>query len=303
MKEFTATETSSNQKAEKHALRIRDYAQILIVTVLVALFLKTFVIAAYRIPSASMENTLRPGDFLLVNKFIYGAQTPRFLPFTQIEIPRLRLPAFRPPLRSDLVVFELPPYARDWYNDPARDTFVKRCIAVPGDTLSIVNRRVFVNDEELALPQFGRTTKRKLYPRDYSDSRIFPKGSPFNEDNYGPLAVPKRGDQLKLDAENFMRVKDVVEHEGHTIRLDGMGNVFIDGVHRTLYEVERNYFFMMGDNRDNSLDSRFWGFVPEEMIVGKVMVIYWSWDEDNISEDFLSRLIHVRWARIGTIVR
>lgn len=302
MNELPITETASVQHLGKSSLRVRDYAQILVATILVALFLRTFVIAAYRIPSASMENTLRPGDFLLVNKFIYGAQSPRYLPFSKIEIPQVRLPAIRLPQLGDLFVFELPPYARDRYDDAARDTFVKRCMAAPGDTVSIMNRNVFVNGEKLAPLQSARIHTRPLFPQGFGDSRIFPKGSRFNEDNYGPLAVPKCGDELKLDPENFLRVKDIVEYEGHTIRLDEKGSVLIDGLHQNSYKVKNNYFFTMGDNRDNSLDSRFWGYVPEDLIVGKVMLIYWSWDEDRVEGGFWSRLAHARWERIGTVV-
>ncbi|MEK7251591.1 MAG: signal peptidase I [Bacteroidota bacterium] len=297
MNELPITEAAPVQHVGKSSLRVRDYVQVLVVTVLVALFLKTFVIAAYRIPSASMENTLRPGDFLLVNKFIYGAQTPRSLPFSRIEVPQIRLPALRTPRRGDLIVFELPPYARYQIDNAASDTYVKRCIALPGDTLSIVNRNVFVNGEELASPQFGRTSKRRLYPQGFGDSRIFPKGSTFNEDNYGPLAIPKQGDKVKLDAKSFLGLKDLIEHEGHSAKLNPEGNVLVDGVKADVYEVKQNYYFMMGDNRDNSLDSRFWGFVPEDLIIGKVMVIYWSVDETGGS--FFS---NIRWGRIGSIL-
>jgi signal peptidase I len=241
-----------------------------------------------------MENTLRVGDFLLANKFVYGAHTPRWIPFTNVRIPSVRFPSVTQPQRGDVVVFELPDYASE-LNAGARQ-FVKRCIAQPGDTILIRNKRVFVNGEEFPLSEFARPSKRKPFPEGYGDERIFPKGMHFNEDNFGPLAIPKRGDKIQLNASSFFMFKDIIEHEGNQVRLDS-GAVFVNGVRSGAYTMQQDYFFMMGDNRDNSSDSRFWGFVPDDLIIGKVMMIYFSVDELNGSFP-----TNIRWGRVGTIV-
>lgn len=302
MHESSGMNEVASREVEAPSLRRRDYVQILILTILIAVFLKTCVVEAYRIPSASMENTLLVGDFLLANKFIYGAQSPKYIPFTSIELPPLRLPAITVPRRGDVLVFRLPEYAQERY--PSFSTsYVKRCVAIPGDTISIVNRKVIVNGEAIAQPQYAKKGTRSIFPEGYGDSRIFPKGSKYNEDNYGPLVVPRQGDTLHLDHDTFMAAKGVVEHEGHDIRLGPENHVTIDGIVQARYVVQKNYYFVIGDNRDNSLDSRFWGFVPEDFIIGKAFLIYWSWDEGSSVSSFWSRLGKVRWDRLGMIVR
>ena len=94
-----------------------------------------------------------------------------------------------------------------------------------------------------------------------------------------------------------------MRHEGHTVGVKENGSVFIDGTEATMYRVEKDYFFMMGDNRDNSLDSRFWGFVPDDLIIGKAILVYWSWDESALPDGFFDRIAGARWNRIGTFVR
>jgi signal peptidase I len=295
MRDGERTEAASLSLAGQHSLRIRDYIHILLVTILGALVLKTCVVEAFRIPSASMENTLLAGDFLLVNKFIYGAKTPSSVPFLPWRIPQIQFPAFASPTYGDVVVFELPVYARD---NGSPSNYVKRCVGLPGDTIRIVNRRLLVNGKEFPPTARAKPSARRIFPQGYGDSRIFPKGSAFNEDNYGPLAIPRRGDRLTLDARTFLYAKGIIEHEGHTAKLDGGDRVMVDGVPCSSYGVERNYFFMIGDNRDNSLDSRFWGFVPDDLIIGKAMMIYFSVDESAGAFP-----ANVRWGRIGMVVR
>ncbi len=296
-----ATDRVIEAQQASRALSLRDYAQILLVTVLVALLLKACVVEAFRIPTASMENTLKAGDFLLVNKFIYGIRTPSTVPFTAIALPRIRLPRLVAPRRGDVLVFELPPYARDAYSNKD-ERYVKRCIALPGDTLLIRNRRVYVNGEELVVPTV-RLSERHLLPRGFGDPRVFPKGSNFNEDQYGPVVLPKRGDTVQLSSTTFFLYKDIIAFEGHTIGLDSTGTVLSDGRPQRSYVITGDYYFVMGDSRDNSLDSRFWGFVPEDLIIGKAMLIYWSWEEDQAHQGFADRFNHIRWERIGTIIR
>lgn len=282
--------------------RLNDYIATIAATLVVAFFLKTFVVEAFRIPSASMENTLRIGDFLFVNKFIYGAETPKYLPFTNVEIPHFRLPAFVHPHRGDVIVFEYPGDRDE--RRPERDiNYIKRCIAVSGDTLLIQNKTVFVNNREFLLPTHSpRTHPSDFLPRE-SMAMIFPKGSSFNPDYYGPVIVPYKGMVLDISHGSIEPWQTFIEREGHRVDTDNTGIVTVDGIPRTQYLVERDYFFTMGDNRDNSLDSRYWGFVPEENIVGKAMFVYWSWDTSVSADNIAKKFSAIRWSRIGTLIR
>jgi signal peptidase I len=163
-----------------------------------------------------MEDTLLVGDFLFVNKFIYGAHVP----FTDAA-----LPAVRSPHRGDIMVFKYP-------KDTTRD-FIKRVIGIPGDTIEIRDKVVTVNGAALDEP-YAKHTNPRIQPRDYRDPLIYPPGLTMgNRDNYGPYVIP----------------------DGH--------------------------YFMMGDNRDNSDDSRFWGPLDGDLIKGKAIFIYWSWDKGH----------------------
>ncbi len=196
---------------------IREYAEAIIIAILIALFIRTFVVQAFKIPSGSMKPTLLVGDHLLVNKFVYGVKIP-FLRKTLIPVDN--------PERGDIVVFIYPV-------DRSKD-FIKRVVGVAGDTIAIKNKRIYINGS----------------PSDdghgvHTDSLIFP-GSLQPRDNFGPVTVPP----------------------GH--------------------------LFVMGDNRDESYDSRFWGFVELRDVLGKAFIIYWSWDRENSD---------VRWKRMGRLLR
>ena len=219
---------------------VREYAETIGIAVVLALVIRTFVVQAFRIPSGSMEDTLLVGDFLLASKFIYGSKIP-FL--------NIRLPSIRDPEPGDVIIFKYP-------EDPSRD-FIKRCVAVPGQTVEIRDKALYVDSQPLPDPPLAK----------YVDPKIYPKGYGVR-DNHDPVRVPA-------------------------------GQVFV-----------------MGDNRDNSRDSRYWGFVPIENVKGKAMILYWSWSPDrrapqyrnllSVPEMFFYNLIRfpwrVRWARIGTMI-
>ena len=195
----------------------REYAEAIIVAAILALFIRTFIVQAFKIPSGSMKNTILVGDHILVNKFIYGTR----IPFTNIRI----LPV-RKPERGDIIVFEYP--------EKESVDFIKRLIGMPGDVVQVIDKVVYINGKPLTEPYTI-----------HKDSEILPRALE-PRDNFGPVKVPP--------------------HD----------------------------YFMMGDNRDRSRDSRFWGFVNKNEILGKAMIIYWSWDADNDS---------VRWGRIGHMVK
>jgi signal peptidase I len=280
----------------------RDVLQIAGATLFIVFFLKTFVIEAYRIPTSSMENTLLVGDFLLVNKFQYGATTPRTIPFTDISIPFVRLPAFTQPQHGDVIVFEFPLMSD--HADPGETIhYVKRCIAVPGDTVRIIDKMVRVNGVAVPSPPRARIDFSTALPEWYADIRIFPPGSAFNTDNYGPVVVPGRGDLIVLTQKSLHEWTTLIQQEGHRVEVGPDGGILIDGASARTYTIERDYYFVLGDNRDNSLDSRFWGFVPDDNIVGKAIILYWSWDRSPGSEGKFGRFSSIRWDRIGSIIR
>lgn len=200
----------------KRKSTIREYAEAILIALLLALFIRTFVVQAFKIPSGSMLDTLLVGDHILVNKFIYGVKNP-LNGNTWIPIKK--------PERGDIVVFKYPV-------NPAQD-YIKRVVGVEGDTIEIKDKRVFVN----GVPQVENYAI-------FLDNKILP-ANVQSRDNLGPITVPE------------------------------------------------NSLFVMGDNRDNSYDSRFWKFVDLKAVKGKAFILYWSWDKENFS---------VRWGRIGDLI-
>ncbi|RCK72856.1 MAG: Signal peptidase I [Ignavibacteriae bacterium] len=268
---------------------------------LIFLVLNSFVIASFEVPTGSMEKEILPGDFLLVNKFVFGGTTPRTIPFTDVKIPYFKLPALWKVERGDVIVFAFPGMRDEVEAEPFA-YYLKRAIAIAGDTLQIINRIVYVNGKVSEPPRNINFNSGLIKPPNYADPRIFPKGAPYNEDNYGPIRIPKKGDVIKLNPDNFEQWEIFIKREGHDIILKD-GKIFVDGVERNEYTVERDYVFGMGDNRDNSLDSRFWGFIPEKDVVGTPLILYWSWNPDIPLWDIGNKLASIRFNRIGKIVK
>jgi signal peptidase I len=264
-------------------------------------FLNSFVLASFEVPTGSMENEIMTGDFLFVNKFIYGGTTPRTIPLTNIRLPWFRLPAFRHVERGDVIVFEFPGQ-RDEVVSPEFFFYLKRAVALAGDTVQVINRVLYVNGKPAPIPR-NMKFNYPIKSRDFGDPRIFPPGAPFNEDFWGPMAVPRKGDVITLTPESFAKWVTFIGREGHTARIERGGKFSVDGKETTTYTVERNYIFGMGDNRDNSLDGRFWGFIPEENIVGTPMIVYWSWDPDLPLSSIFRKLGSIRPGRLGTIIK
>jgi len=267
-----------------------------------ALIIKTFLIETSRVPTGSMESTIRVGDFLFVNKFIYGSSSPRTIPFTNVVLPYFQLPALKEPERGDIVVFEYPG-DRDELKPVEIVNYVKRCIGIPGDTIFIDNKVVFVNGKEAPRPAHIQYINNYVTPKGVANPRIFPAGSNFNEDNYGPIVVPKKGDVIELTPENIEAWRTIIDREfgRRVVTLEG-DQVLIDGKPVKNYTIQKDYYFMMGDNRDDSADSRFWGFVPRDKVVGQAFLIYWSWDPSIPFSDFFNLLGSVRINRIAKIV-
>ncbi len=231
--------TTQNRATSKGSVTA-EYIKAIMLAVGLALFIRTFFFQAFRLPSGSMEDTLLVGDFLLANKFIYGAK----IPFTSA-----RLPALRDPQPNDIVIFEYP-------EDPSRD-FIKRIVAGPGQTVEVRDKILYINNKRAIDPARSK----------YIDPHIFKKPTSLR-DNFGPEVVP----------------------EGH--------------------------FFVMGDNRDNSEDSRYWGFLDGNRIHGQAFLLYWSWAPDEQAPEYHTlssiprwlfyNILHIpqrtRWGRIGMMV-
>ena len=214
----SAARAEAREPAHPHHVKswLRDYFESIVIAVVLALFVRTFVVQTFKIPSSSMEDTLLIGDHILVNKFAYGVRLPVLgTCLLNVGTPR----------RSDIVVFVYPV-------DPTKD-FIKRVVGVPGDVIQIRNKHVYINNEVWNDPH--------AY---FADGSALGSGSP--RDMYGPVTVPQ-------------------------------GQIFV-----------------MGDNRDRSYDSRFWGFVDVDEVKGKAFLIYWSWD---------GRDRWVRWDRVGEVIQ
>ncbi len=281
---------------------VADYAKTILVTLLVALLLKSFVVEAFRIPSGSMENTLVIGDFVLVDKLAYGLRLPRAIPLTSIHLGAQILIPWGSVQRGDIVVFEYPGEV-DLTDTDGRTHYVKRCMGLPGDTIRIHEGRVFVNGREMTSPPHGRASELSGDDGEYKRIRSIPGHRGYTEEEFGPVVVPKEGDIVQLNKETFDDWRAFILREGHRIHLGADDAVFVDGRPVTSYTVERDYFFMLGDNRHNSLDSRFWGFVPEDNLVGEALLVYWSWDPDVPMTHAVEKMESIRWERLGTLVR
>ncbi len=261
----------------------KEWFEALLIALLFATIIRVFVVGSYRIPTSSMERTLLAGDFLFVNKYVYGAK----IPFTDIQLPRVDTVE-----RGDIIVFKFP-------KDRSLN-YIKRCVALSGDTLEIRDRTLFINGRPSVFPEHVQYLGDML-PAGYPDRQVFPRYSGFNKDNYGPLRVPRKGDVVALDSNNYYLYAALIEEEGHTIGTVG-GKIIIDGKPAETYAVEQNYYFVMGDNRDNSLDSRFWGFLAERDVVGQALMVYWSWNPNISLLDPMEKLSSIRWQRTGLMV-
>ncbi len=306
----------------------------LAILVAIVLLLKVTLFELYIVPTGSMENTIMTGDFLVGNRFVYGMRTPDWIgiPYTDIgfSIPYFRFPKFKRIQKQDVIIFKFP---RD-----VHQKYVKRCIAGPGDTLSVKNKTVFINGNETPLAKTGKFIMPEL-SASFVQQDIF-LGIHGNKDHFSPLILPQKGDIISVTPENAQLLLHLMLLDGHSLSLETgngeyvftmtspdelyrrkgktsvydayypVGNLLtpwaphlpsgllkVDGVSIQdieSYVVEQNYYWAMGDNRDDSLDSRYWGFVPENHILGEALFTYFSLN--------LSTWIP-RFDRIGTVIQ
>ena len=355
---YYATVDNSKKKS-----KTREWVDAIVFAVIAATIIRTFFIEAFTIPTSSMEKSLLVGDFLFVSKVNYGARipnTPLAFPFAHhtlpmttntksylewIKLPYYRLPGFAKIKNYDVVVFNYP--MEDFRPVDKQENYIKRCIAIPGDTLQINNAQVSINGKQLELPeysqfyygvrtdgssfnpmilqsmdvteggsggapgQFGffltRSNAEKIKsfqnvldvqpmfkPKGFFDSNLFPNDSRrnWNVDNYGPVIVPKRGMTMHLDSNNISIYRRVISVYEHNKLEEKDGKIFINDKETNSYTFQMDYYWMMGDNRHNSADSRYWGFVPQDHIVGKAVFVWMSWDTNG---KFFNK---IRWKRL-----
>ncbi len=271
---------------------------ILLLTFCLAILVKAFFIEAFRIPTNSMANTILSGDFVLVNKFIYGIRTPSNLPLTNIKMPSVKLVPFNNPQRNDVIVFQFP--GEQYEIIPSNDmTLVKRLVGLPGDSVWIIDKDVVVNNSRLDVPLEAIIEKENSCEYGIADDRIFPQGKNWNKDYYGPIVVPKKGMKIEINPGNISEWETTINREFGKKAVSVEGSVvMINNKPSRGYTLTKNYYFVLGDNRDKSSDSRYWGFVPEDLIIGRAEFIYWSvkstFDISDLAEIFNS----IRFNRI-----
>jgi signal peptidase I len=287
---------------KKKKTRLGNFIRIFLLIFLLAVIIKSFFIDAFRIPTGSMENTLLVGDNVLVNKLVYSFHTPRYIPFTSISIPSIDLFSTTDPDRGDVIIFKFP-YGSEFSDDNSIN-LVKRIVGLPGDTIQIISQQVYINGKPLNFPVTAKLNLDEKMEAGVPEKGIFPADSNWNKDNYGPIVVPKKGELIDLNPENARFWKTIIDRELDKNTLSAEGTVItIEGKPVHGYTLKKNYYFVLGDNRENSMDSRYWGFVPDDMIIGSVFMVYWSWDPYVPNRKFYNIVEPIRFERLFSIVK
>ena len=372
---------------------VGEWVSSIVFAIIAATLVHTYIMQPYTIPTSSLEKSLLVGDFLFVSKFHYGAKVPSTvvaapmvhdtLPFlktksylfnddpakqhtsllNKLQLPYLRLPGLQKIKRNDIVVFNWPAdtvqqffqKSKRPYKKPIdkKSNYVKRCVAIAGDSLEIRDGFVFINGErsdmpERAKPQFFYTVDtdgqnfsentiynkyqvrrgealvsngkyvlnldeenaallkknplvksivRNIRQKGKSENVYPSKSFGWNRDNFGPIYLPKAGETTILNSENLSLYKKIItEYEHNTLEVKG-NLIYINKQLTQEYTFQQDYYWMMGDNRQNSEDSRFWGYVPFDHVVGKPVFVWFS--IDTHAEGFLNK---IRWERLFTTV-
>lgn len=354
---FTFKKKTDNLKLKKS--KTREWIDAILFALVASTIIRGLLFSAYAIPSGSMEGTELTGDYLFVSKLSYGprmAFTPLSIPFTEpvvygvktysdaIKLPYFRFPSLSAIKKGDIVVFNKP--EEDDKPVDERTTLIKRCQAIPGDLLQIINAQVFINGKaatnaphaqtsymvttdgkdinpqlfqdlnitlvqqtnsnsyEMIIPNNNLNTFKGysniksvvpvVAPAGQYDTQVFPHNEHFkwNIDNFGPLVLPNKGWTVSLNDSTLTLYRRAIEVYEHN-KVETAGNrISINGKVTNSYTFKMNYYWMMGDNRHNSLDSRFWGYVPEDHVIGKAIVTWLSIDS---AQDMFHK---VRWNRI-----
>lgn len=270
------TETPAKEPAPKGPPKstAREYFESFVITLIMAIFGMTFILQAVTVPTGSMQNTILVGDYLLVNKFIFtpgGYELP-FLPQREI-------------VRGDVIVFKYPGNKVHPENDRSRNlvpyqiNYVKRVIGLPGETVEFRDNQVYINGQLLPEHRMIGDADDNLSALETSEFEQAKDGEKYSV-YYSKMTMDaiKAGQSLSRRGYEF-------------------------GVAGKEMKVPANSFFVMGDSRDNSEDSRYWGFVPRELIIGRAMFVYWSCDRGASNGDFFGCITHPRLNRIGKFVK
>ncbi|ANO48032.1 signal peptidase I [Flavobacterium columnare] len=355
----------------------------LLYAIVVATLVHTYIMQPFNIPTSSLEKSLLVGDFLFVSKFHYGARTPSTaiaMPMvhdsmmivkaksylSKPQLPSFRFPGLQKIKHNDIVCFNWPADTVYQFFDRSgrhidkpkdkRSNYVKRCVGLPGDNLSIKEGYVYINNKKLILPERAKpqysyyiTTDGSdlasyasllieelkitdgIYPTDKPneyffgavtdeniariknipivksvtknltpapkeiDKSIFPHNQKWSLDNFGPIYIPEANKTIVLNKETLPFYKRIITvYEGNTLEEKG-GKIYINGKESSNYTFQQDYYWMMGDNRHRSEDSRYWGFVPMDHVVGKPVFIWWSIDP-NIP--WSKAIDKIRWDRL-----
>jgi len=262
--------------------KFREWTESILFALIMVFIIRSFIVQPFKIPTGSMTPTLlgvkkvcpvcerdyrydvnicsvdgskleveHVGDKILVTKFLYGARTPDRIPFTGILLPFLQLPAIRSPQRGDIVVFHFP--------EKLEMDYVKRLVGQPGEIIEIRDGRILADGNDAMTPEM-----ENIYY--------------LNRGNFGrpgqTFTVPAQGMEIPLDPDTRIYWSDIITRDGHELKFED-GAIIIDGTARKKYIVEQDYYYVLGDNSANSKDSRYWGFVPDKYLVGKVFFKYW----------------------------
>lgn len=271
---------TSEQSSKPHSiggLGVLDILQTLGVAIVVALFLKIFIIELYQVPTRSMEQKLLAGDYVVADKIAYSIGLPTVLPFTNIRLPlsKWRI-AFKSIQRGDVIIFDFPGEITEIIPQTP-ELYVKRVVGLPGETLSVTTGKVSINGLMI----------------DYCDAELSQSADIVACPFLGPLVVPQKGMQISLTPKHIDLYQNLIEREGNSVEFNN-NRILINSEETTTYTFHDNYYYVLGDNCADSYDSRYWGFVPERNIIGKPLMIYWSVD---------ALLRSARWNRIGKIIR
>jgi signal peptidase I len=367
-----------NNRSLEPTNKTADTVSSLLFAIVVATLVHTYVMQPYTIPTSSLEKSLLVGDFLFVSKFHYGARTPMTpiaapmvhdtLPLLNIksyskypQVPYFRFFAMQEVNRTDIVVFNWPAdtlfnmykVADKRYDKPIdkKTNYVKRCVGIPGDSLSIKDGIVYINGKILPMPERSKpqysytvTTDGNGFDQTYitkelnitdgvyqstqntfyfralteesanrlrlnpivksvirnisheAEAAIFPYNTKWNLDNLGPIYIPKKGVTIALNTKSLPFYKTIIrEYENNDLKVKG-DEIRINGQIATTYTFKQDYYWMMGDNRHNSLDARYFGYTPEDHIVGKPVFIWMSLDPNGKGFN------KIRWDRMFTTV-
>jgi len=246
---------------KKPGSKTRETVEAILIAVTVALFLRAFVVEAFKIPSSSMVPNLKIGDHIFVNKYIYGLR----IPFTYKQ-----LVAFRQPRRGEIIVFNFP-------KDPTKD-YIKRLVGLPGDRIRIVDKKILVNGKLLKRERLDNESDRKiLYDIPDSEEYVIYRENSADDISYYVMYRQQRMWGFSSMDCNYCNASDGTD-----------------------MVVPEDHYFVMGDNRDNSSDSRRWGFVPSELIKGRALFI---WLSLNSEDPLFWKIPGVRWERFGRLIK